>query len=145
MQPRPVSVEDARQVRADAACAVVGHGERLAVTLGLVVNRARTNRIHVAPVLFRLRMHGRITVAFRRGRVQKTRAVALCQAQHVFRARRPYAQGLDGQPHVLGRTSRRGHVVDKIHRPRIEELTGAARFADIAFVKAESIFVAEVG
>ncbi len=59
---RAERVEDPRDLRVDAVHPVVGHRHRLGEALGLVVDAARADRIHVAPVALRLRMHERIAV-----------------------------------------------------------------------------------
>ena len=60
--PRPVGVEDPHDRGVHALLAVVGHRQRLRVALGLVVDAARPDRVHVAPVGLRLRMDLRIAV-----------------------------------------------------------------------------------
>jgi hypothetical protein len=48
--PRAVGVEDAGDAGVHALLAVIGHAERLGVALGLVVDAARPDRVHVAPI-----------------------------------------------------------------------------------------------
>ena len=55
--PRAVGVEDADDRRVHALLAVVRHRQRLGVALRLVVDAARADRVDVAPVGLRLRVH----------------------------------------------------------------------------------------
>ena len=77
--PRPVRVEDAHDRGVDALLAVVGHRQRLGVALGLVVDAARADRVHVAPVGLGLRVHLRVAVDLARRGEQEARAVVLGQ------------------------------------------------------------------
>ena len=43
---------------------MIGHRHRFGETFGFVVDAARPDRVHVAPVIFRLRVNERIAVAF---------------------------------------------------------------------------------
>ena len=89
LHARPVGIEDARDVGAQAVVAVVGHGQRLGEALAFVVAGARPDRVHVAPIGFHLRMLQRVAVAFRGGGQQEARILGARQFQHVARAERP--------------------------------------------------------
>src|SRR5579862_6505860 len=65
LHARPVGIEDAHDTRVHVVIAMVGHGHGLAETLGLVVNRTRTDGIYMAPVSFFLRMLQGIAVTLR--------------------------------------------------------------------------------
>ena len=53
---RTVGIEDAHDVGIHAMVAVIGHHHRFGKSLGFVVNAARTDRVHVSPITFRLRL-----------------------------------------------------------------------------------------
>ena len=93
--PRPVRVEDSDDLRVHAVVAVIGHRHRFGKALGFVVDAARADRVHVAPVGLLLRMLERIAVHLGGRREHETahswpwpgRAPCAC------RARRPSASG----------------------------------------------------
>src|ERR1044071_3958666 len=62
--PWAVSIKDADDLCIDVVKAVIGHCHRLGESLCLVVNTARPDRVHIAPVIFLLRMDERIAIAF---------------------------------------------------------------------------------
>ena len=98
--------------------AVVRHGDRFGEPLCFVVDAARADRIHVAPVAFRLRAHVRIAVTFRRGRHQKFRFFRESQAQAVVRAERADLQSLNGKFQVIGRACGRREMQNGVNRDR---------------------------
>src|ERR1700723_2149419 len=61
----PVGVENPRDAGVQVVIAVVSHGHGFAEALGFIVNRTRTDGIHVSPVSFFLRMLQGIAVALR--------------------------------------------------------------------------------
>ena len=87
----------------------------LGAALAFVVAGTDTDRVHVAPVAFRLRMHCRIAVDLAGRRLQDTRAGALGQAQHVDRAVHAGLGGLHRVALVVDRRCRTGQVVDPVH------------------------------
>ena len=87
--PRAVGVEDPCDAGVHALLAQVGHRERLGVALGLVVHAARADRVHVAPVGLRLRVHERIAVHLAGGGDQEAGAVLLREARACCACRRP--------------------------------------------------------
>ena len=91
--PRPVGVEDPDDARVHALLAVVGHRQRLGVALRLVVDAARADRVHVAPVRLRLRVHERVAVDLGGRRQQEARALGTSpgRACCASRTRRPSA------------------------------------------------------
>ena len=114
--PRPVGVEDADDRGVDALLAVIGHRQRLRVALRLVVDTAGPDRVDVAPVGLRLRMHLRITVDLARRGEQEARALELRQPERVMGAVRADLQGLQRQPQIVDRARRARQVIDEIHR-----------------------------
>ena len=119
--PRPVGVEDPHDRGVDALLAVIGHRQRLGVALGLVVDAARADRVHVAPVGLRLRMHLRIAVDLARSTRQEPRPVRLGQPERVVRAVRADLERVQRQPQVVDRRRRRREVVDEVDRLVDEE------------------------
>src|SRR5580692_6327131 len=75
LHARPVGIEDAHDARVHIVIAMVRHGHGLAETLGLIVNRTRTDGIYVSPVSFFLRMLQRIAITLRSRRNEVFRAV----------------------------------------------------------------------
>lgn len=63
--PRPVGVEDARDLRVGAMGLMVGHHHRLRESLCLVIDASGTDWIDVSPVVFRLRMDQGIAIDLR--------------------------------------------------------------------------------
>ena len=112
--PRPVGVEDADDRGVDALLAVIGHRQRLGVALRLVVDTAGADRVDMAPVGLRLRMHLRITVDLARRGQQEARALELRQPERVMRPVRADLQGLQRQPQIVDRARRARQVIDEI-------------------------------
>ena len=81
--PRAVGVEDSDDARVHALLAVVGHGQRLCITLRLVVHAARADRVDIAPVALRLRMHLWVPVDLARRGEQVAGALELREPQRV--------------------------------------------------------------
>src|SRR3546814_3781927 len=69
--------------RSYVVVAVVRHRHGLGVALGLVVDAPGPDRVHVAPVRLRLRVHQRVAVHLARGGQEELRALGLGQAQAV--------------------------------------------------------------
>ena len=113
---RPVGVEDAHDRRVDPLLAVIGHRQRLGVALRLVVDAARPDRVDVAPVGLRLRVHLRVAVHLARRREQEARALHLREAERVVRAVRADLERLQRQPQVVDRARRAREVVDEVDR-----------------------------
>ena len=59
---RAVGIEDARDLDLELVLAVIVEEQRLGAALALVIAGARADRVDVPPVVFRLRMHGRVAV-----------------------------------------------------------------------------------
>uniref|UniRef100_A0A182ILJ5 Uncharacterized protein n=1 Tax=Anopheles atroparvus TaxID=41427 RepID=A0A182ILJ5_ANOAO len=108
-------VEDARYTNVHFLLLGIGVAERLRHPLALVVARPRPNRVHVAPVRFRLWVHVRIAVHLGRAGDQHLRPDALCQSEHVDRTERVGFDRLDRVVHVVRRAGRAGQVVDFVH------------------------------
>ena len=115
---RAVGVEDPDDRRVDALLAVVRHRQRLGVALRLVVDAARADRVDVAPVGLRLRVHLRIAVDLARRGEQEPRALHLGEAERVVRAVRADLERLQRQAQVVDRARRAREVVDEVDRLR---------------------------
>ena len=116
MQPhaRAVSVKNAHNLGIDLVIAVIGHGHRFSETLGLIVNSARPDRVHIAPVIFLLRMNQRIAIAFAGRSEDERRLLILGQAERVMRPERADFQGRDRQLEIIDRAGRRSEMKDEI-------------------------------
>ena len=74
---------------------VIGHGHRFGKALCLVINAARSNRIHVTPVILFLGMDQRVSIALT-GRGQKEGGpFCLGQAERVMGSQRAYFERLN--------------------------------------------------
>ena len=90
--------------------ALVGRDRRLGEALGLVIDRSRSNGIDIAPIGLHLRMHQRISIAFRRGGMQVSGAVLLRNLEGVEGSCRAHQQRFDSEAHVVDRARRGGEV-----------------------------------
>src|SRR5216683_2302498 len=88
LHARAVGVEDADDARIHFVITVIGHGDGLGEALGFVVDRTRSDGIHVAPVSFFLGMFQGIAVALRGGRDEIFRAVLVGDIEGVKRSER---------------------------------------------------------
>ena len=107
---RSEGVEDPDDARVDPMGTVVGHRDRFAEPLGLVVHAARAHRIDVTPVVFALGVYQRIAVNLRGRGEQETRSLRLGHAERVVRAERADLQRLDRQLEVVAGRRRAGEV-----------------------------------
>ena len=82
---RPVRVEDPGDAGVEALLALICHRQRLGVALRLVVDPARADRVHVAPVGLGLGMDLRVAVHLARRGEQEAGPLELRQAEHVMR------------------------------------------------------------
>src|ERR1700674_154091 len=137
LHARPVGIEDPRNARVNFVVAMVGHGHRFAESLSLIVNRTRTDGIHVAPVGFFLRMLQRIAVALRSGRSQVFRPVLASHIQSVKSAQRTDLESFNSVFRVIYRACRAGEMKYVIHLAAIEWLV------DDGLLKIESRVVTE--
>ena len=94
--------------------AVIGHRHRLGETLGLVVNAARSDRVHVAPVIFLLRMDERIAVAFRGRGQDERRLLGFGETERVMGAERADLQRRDRQLQIIDRARGRREMENVI-------------------------------
>ncbi len=122
---RPVGVEDAHDPGLEPVVAVVGHHHRLGEPLRFVVDPARADRVDVAPVGFRLRVHQRVAVDLGGRGEQDAGAFGLGQAERVVGAQRADLEGLDRQLEIVDRAGGRGEVEDEVDRT--VDVVGLAR------------------
>ena len=97
--------------------AVIRHGDGFRESLGLVVDPARADWVHVSPVAFRLRAHFRIAVALRGGGLKKFGFLGHRQPQRVVGSERSHLQRLNGELQVVRRAGRRSKMQHRIHGP----------------------------
>ncbi len=112
--PRAVGVKDADDLRVHAVIAVIGHRHRFGETLGFIVNAARADRVHVAPVIFLLRMDERVAVAFRGGGQKERRLLGFGETERVMRAERADFQRRDRQLEIIDRARGRSEMENVI-------------------------------
>src|SRR5690606_39184791 len=79
----PVGVEDPRDLDLEPVLAPVVEEQRLGAALALIVARARTDRIDVAPVVLTLGVDGGIAVDLAGRSLENAAAEPLCEAEHV--------------------------------------------------------------
>ena len=113
---RAVGVEDPHDAGVHALLAVISHRQRFGVALRLVVDAARANRVHVAPVGLRLGMHLRIAVHLARRGEQEARALDLRQAEHVVGSIGAHLERVEREAQVVDRAGGAGQVEDEVHR-----------------------------
>ena len=94
--------------------AVVGHRHRLGEALGLVVHAARADRVDVAPVRLRLRVHLRVAVDLAGRGEEEPGVLGLGQAEAVVRAQAADLQDLDRDALEVDRRRRAGEVHDRV-------------------------------
>src|SRR5450755_2145172 len=92
--PLPVGVEDPRDASIDAG-AVIGHGVRLSASLRFVVHAAYADRVDVAPVVLRLRMHRWVSVHLRGRGEQESSALLAGQLEQRSGSGSTRVQGCD--------------------------------------------------
>ncbi len=100
----------------DPLLAVVRHRHRFGVALGLVVDAARADRVHVPPVRLGLRMDLGVAVDLARRREQEACTLPLREAECVMRAVRARLQRVERHPQVVDRAREGGEVVDEVER-----------------------------
>ena len=119
--------------------AVIRHGHRFGEPLRFVVNTARSDRVYVAPVVFRLRMNQRIAVAFRRRRQNERRLLRLREPERVMRPERAHFQRRDRQLQVIDRAGRRREMENVIDLVLDQDVT-----RDVVLDESEILVPAQV-
>ena len=113
---------------------VIRHRHRLGKTLGFVVDAARADGVHVAPVRLRLRMDQRIAVDLGRRRHQEARVLRHRQAQRVVRPEAPDLERLDRKVQVIDRARWRREVQDTV-----DVIVDVERLRHVVLDQAESV------
>ena len=114
LHPRPVRIEDSQNSRVQTMIAVIRHRYRFGKALRLVIHRSRSDRIHISPIVFRLRMHQRIPVALRRRCHHEFRAAPQRRFERFKRPIRSHPQSCDsvfGIVHGACRTREVKHII----------------------------------
>ena len=114
MHARPIRIEDARDLDRQSMLPPIVHEERFGAALAFVVTRTRTDRIHIAPVRFLLRMHVRVAIDFARRGLKDFRVHALGEPEHVDRAVHARLRRLHRIVLVMDRRSGAREVVDLV-------------------------------
>ena len=83
MHPRTVCVEDTRNLYLHSMLSIIVKEQSLCAALTLIIAGARTNRVHISPILFTLRMHLGIAVDFRCRGLENFGTHALGQTEHI--------------------------------------------------------------
>ena len=138
MHVRAVGVEDPHHLDANLVLAVIVEEQRFRAALALVVAGARTQRVDVAPVAFRLRVDAGIAVHFGRGGLEHLGPGALGQSEHVDGADHARLGGLHGVELVMDGGGRAGEVVDLVH-------LHVERKADVVAHQLEAVVVEQGG
>ena len=105
---RAIGIENADDMRIHFVGVVVCHRHGFSKTLGLIVHRAQSDRVNVAPIAFRLGMFERVAINLRGGSQQKARSVGTADAETIVRTKRTGLHGLDTQVGVAIRRIRVG-------------------------------------
>ncbi len=111
---RPVGVEDAGDADLQIVLAVIVEEQGLGAALAFVVAGARPDRVDVAAIALRLRMHGRVAIDLRGRGLEDLGLQPLGQAQHVDRADHAGLGRLHRIELVVDRRGRAGEVVDLV-------------------------------
>ncbi len=83
---RPIGIKDAHDAGLQTMITMISHRNGLGEPLGLVIDATRADGVDVTPIGFRLGIHLRVAIDFRRGRQQKPRPFLLGQTQRIVRA-----------------------------------------------------------
>ena len=111
---RAVCIEDLRHFDAKLVLTVIVEEQHFGTALALVVTGARPNRVHVAPIVFRLRVNGGIAVYLGGGGLQDPGLHALGEAQHVYGAVNAGLGRLHRVELVMNRGRRAGEVINVV-------------------------------
>ena len=98
-----VSIENTDYTNIEAMHPVVGHGNRLGIAFGFIIDTTRTDRIDIAPVFLRLRMDQRIAVDLGSRGQQELCSLGLGEAKRVVSAQSPDLERRDRQLKIVNR------------------------------------------
>ncbi len=85
---------------------MIRHRNRLSIPFRFIIHTPRPDRIHVAPIGFRLRVHLRVPVNLGSGCQQEPCPLLLSQSQQIIGTQCPHFQCLDRQVKVIDRWCR---------------------------------------
>ena len=145
--PPPIPRSHARTIRVeypddagvDAMVSVIGHRHGFGKPLRLVIDTARPDRVHVAPIRLRLRMDERIAIHFAGAGDEEARPLGQRNPERVVRAERPDLQRLDRELEIVHRAGRRR----KVEHP-VEFAGHLGVIRDVFLHEGEPRFVREV-
>ena len=111
-----VRIEDTQEAKVEPVVAFVCGADRFTVTLRLVVDRARADRVDVAPVRLGLRVHGGVAVDFAGRRLEETGVVREGHFDEVLRADGPDFERLDRAGQIGRGRGGGGHIDHGLNR-----------------------------
>ena len=115
MHTRAVGVENTCDFDVQTMLAVIIEKQCFGAAFAFVVAGTNADRIHVAPIGFGLRMHGRVAVNFAGGCLEYAAAKTLRQAEHIDCTVHGGLCCLYGVVLVMHRGCRTGEIVDFVH------------------------------
>ena len=115
MHAGPVGVEDPRDLDTQSVLAPIVEKQRLGTALAFIVAGARTNWVDVPPIILGLRVNARITIHFRRGRLEDAGPHAFREPQHVDRTMDTGLRRLHRIVLIVNRRSRASEVINLVH------------------------------
>ena len=115
MHPGTVGVEQSNHLDLEAMLSVIVEEQSFGGPLALVVARPGPDRVHVSPIVLRLRMHQWIPVHLRGRRQQDLGTGPLGQAQHVDRSVHGSLGGLHRVTLIMNRARWAGKVIDLVN------------------------------
>jgi len=104
---RPIGIKDADNFSFQLPLPMVVHEKRFGCPLALVIATAETDRIHISPIRFRLRMDERIAIHFTGRSLQNTGTLFFRQVQHIDS---PQDRGLDRLNRIMLIVDRRSRT-----------------------------------
>lgn len=142
---RTVGIENTNDVRVHAMVAVIGHGDGLRKALGFIVNPARPDGVHIAPVILGLRMDKRVAVALGSRGEDEGRAFVLCQTERIVRSERADFQGRNRDAQVIDRAGRAGEMPDIIDLARdVDEVGDVVADEFVVLIPGEMLDVRDI-
>src|SRR5665213_3538621 len=115
MHARAIGVENSGHFYLQFVLAVVVEEQCLCTALALVITRARTYWIDVAPIVLCLWMHGRVAIDLAGRRLQDSSLKTLGKTEHVYSAMHAGLGRLHRIALIMNRRCRTGEIVNLIH------------------------------
>src|SRR5579859_3147844 len=98
---RTISIEDAHDAGIHTMISMISHSHGFRKSLGFIINAARADRIHVAPILLMLRRNFRVPITFARRGQEKLCSLGKREPESVVCAERTNFKSLDGELEVI--------------------------------------------